>query len=147
MPHKVNPIMFENAEGNLGIANSLYGHFSTKLPISRYQRDLSDSTVLRNIGVAFGHSQLAYDSFMGGFGRLDINNTVLLEELDDHWELLAEPIQMMMRKYDTPNPYEKLKEFSRAGKVTESSIREFIEKLEMGESDKRKLMELRPDTY
>lgn len=147
MPHKVNPIMFENAEGNLGIANALYDHFATKLPISRYQRDLSDSTVLRNIGVAFGHSKLAYDSFTGGVGRLDINEACLSAELDDHWELLAEPIQMMMRKYDTPNPYEKLKEFSRAGKVTEKSVREFISGIEMGEADKKVLMELRPETY
>lgn len=147
MPHKVNPIMFENSEGNLGIANSLYDHFATKLPISRYQRDLSDSTVLRNIGVAFGHSKLAYDSFNAGFKRLDINEQCLREELDDHWELLAEPIQMMMRKYDTPNPYEKLKEFSRAGKVTEESVRQFVSNLDMGAEDKEKLMKLRPETY
>jgi adenylosuccinate lyase len=118
MPHKINPIDFENAEGNLGMANALYGHFAQKLPISRFQRDLSDSTVMRNIGVAFSYSLQAYKALGKGLSRVDINQEKLDEELSQHYELLAEPVQTVMRKYDIPNPYEKLKELTRGRTVT-----------------------------
>lgn len=126
MPHKVNPIDFENSEGNLGIANALLGHFSEKLPMSRWQRDLTDSTVLRNIGVAFSHSHIAWDSTLKGVQRLDIDEKRLAEDLDRAWEVLAEPIQTVMRKHGIPEAYEKLKEFTRGRPITEESIKEFI---------------------
>lgn len=118
MPHKINPIDFENAEGNLGMANALYSHFAQKLPISRFQRDLSDSTVLRNLGVAFSYSLQAYKSLEKGLSRVEINKEKLDSELEEHYELLAEPVQTVMRKYDIPNPYEKLKELTRGRSVT-----------------------------
>lgn len=113
MPHKINPIDFENAEGNLGMAISLFTHFAQKLPISRFQRDLSDSTVLRNLGVAFSYNLQAVQALEKGLSRIQVNAKKLSEELDAHYELLAEPVQTVMRKYDYPNPYEKLKDFTR----------------------------------
>ena len=117
MPHKVNPIDFENCEGNLGLANSLSLHFMTKLPISRFQRDLSDSTVMRNNGAALAYSLIAYKSLLKGLGKIEVNQKAIDEDLDNHWEVLAEPIQTVMRKYDIPNPYEKLKDLTRGNKV------------------------------
>lgn len=118
MPHKINPIDFENAEGNFGLSTALLAHFTEKLPISRYQRDLSDSTVLRNVGVAFTYHFQAIKSIEKGLARISVNEPALLEELNNHYELLAEPVQTIMRKYDIPNPYEKLKDFTRGQKIT-----------------------------
>ena len=147
MPHKVNPIDFENAEGNLGLANSFLDFFSRKLPISRFQRDLSDSTVLRNIGVAMGHTMLAFKSIMRGLGRLEVNKAVIEKELDEHWEVLAEPIQQVLRQLGCQGAYESLKEFSRGRKIDKEGLQGFIEKLDIPEAQKQKLRELRPDTY
>lgn len=147
MPHKVNPIYFENCEGNLGLANSLLGHFSSKLPISRFQRDLTDSTVLRNIGMAFGYTLTAYNSLLKGLGRVEGNQEAMRSELCSHWELLAEPIQTLMRKHNIEGAYEKLKELSRGQKMNEEIVRKFIETLSLPEEDKERLRRLRPETY
>jgi len=147
MPHKVNPIDFENAEGNLGISNVLLDHFSNKLPISRLQRDLSDSTVQRNIGVVFGYSLLAYKSTLKGLSKLELNKDFILNELDHNWEVLAEAIQTVMRKYKVPKPYEKLKELTRGKKITEKDVISFVDKLEIPEKDKVFLKKLKPWTY
>ena len=147
MPHKVNPIDFENAEGNLGVSNALLSHFTDKLPISRYQRDLSDSTVLRNIGSAFGYSFLSYSSLRKGLQRVEPNTKVLADELDNHWELLAEPIQMYLRKKGVSNPYEKIKEVTRGTVVTEETISKFIDGLEVDAATKQHLHQLKPSTY
>ena len=148
MPHKVNPIDFENSEGNLGLANALLRHLSDKLPISRWQRDLSDSTVLRNVGVAFGYSLLAYDSCLKGLGKLEANPARLAEDLDANWEVLAEPIQTVMRRYGVANPYEQLKELTRGkARITREELRVFIEKLNIPESAKQGLLELTPGNY
>lgn len=147
MPHKVNPIDFENAEGNLGLANSLYSHFSEKLPISRYQRDLSDSTVLRNIGLALGYSMLANSSLRKGLSRIEANTTHMANELDHHWELLAEPIQMLLRRHDVADPYEKMKELTRGSKVDQAKMHQFIQGLQVDEAVKQKLLSLTPGTY
>jgi adenylosuccinate lyase len=147
MPHKVNPIDFENAEGNLGVANALLRHLSEKLPVSRWQRDLTDSTVLRNLGVALGHSLLAYESCLKGLGKLEINATKISEDLDQAWEVLAEPIQTVMRRYGLPQPYEQLKALTRGQGMTQTSIREFIAGLALPEADKKRLMALSPATY
>ena len=147
MPHKVNPIDFENAEGNLGVANALLRHLSEKLPVSRWQRDLTDSTVLRNLGVALGHSLLAYESCLKGQGKLEINATKISEDLDQAWEVLAEPIQTVMRRYGLPQPYEQLKALTRGQGMTQISIREFIAGLALPEADKKRLMALSPATY
>jgi len=147
MPHKVNPIDFENAEGNFGLANALFEHFRAKLPISRYQRDLSDSTVLRNMGLGFGYTTLAYKSLRKGLGRVDINKDLLNTELSSHWELLAEPIQMMMRKHKVPEAYEKMKEVTRGHEVNCETIRSFVAKLDIPESDKKAMMLLTPAEY
>ena len=147
MPHKVNPIDFENAEGNLGVANALLRHLSEKLPVSRWQRDLTDSTVLRNLGVALGHSLLAYESCLKGLGKLEINATKISEDLDQAWEVLAEPIQTVMRRYGLPQPYEQLKALTRGQGMTQTSIREFIAGLALPEADKKRLMSLSPATY
>ncbi|GMN70222.1 hypothetical protein TIFTF001_039263 [Ficus carica] len=147
MPHKVNPIDFENGEGNLGIANGVLSHLSTKLPVSRFQRDLTDSTVLRNMGVGLGHSLLAYKSTLQGIGKLQVNEARLSEDLDQCWEVLAEPIQTVMRRYGVPEPYEKLKELTRGRAVTKDSIREFIEGLELPEEAKAELFKLTPHSY
>ncbi|XP_019460875.1 PREDICTED: uncharacterized protein LOC109360431 [Lupinus angustifolius] len=147
MPHKVNPIDFENSEGNLGVANGGLSHLGMKLPISRWQRDLTDSTVLRNMGVGIGHSLLAYKSTLQGIGKLQVNEARLSEDLNQCWEVLAEPIQTVMRRYGVPEPYEKLKELTRGRAVTKESIREFIERLDIPEAAKLNLLKLTPGTY
>ncbi|KAH1093302.1 hypothetical protein AAZX31_14G060300 [Glycine max] len=147
MPHKVNPIDFENSEGNLGVANGGLSHLSMKLPISRWQRDLTDSTVLRNMGIGIGHSLLAYKSTLQGIGKLQVNEARLSEDLNQCWEVLAEPIQTVMRRYGVPEPYEKLKELTRGRAVTKESIRDFIEGLDIPEEAKNNLLKLTPDTY
>ncbi len=147
MPHKVNPIDFENAEGNLGIANAIFHHLASKLPISRWQRDLTDSTVLRNTGVGFAHSLIAYQSLLKGFSKLELNQTRLAEDLDAAWEVLAEPIQTVMRRYGVENPYEKLKELTRGKTIDQNSIHTFIKTLDIPESAKQQLLELTPASY
>lgn len=147
MPHKVNPIDFENAEGNFGIANALLRHFSQTLPLSRWQRDLSDSTLLRNIGVAIAHSMIGYQSFVRGIAKLEINPERLKHDLDSAWELLAEPIQMVMRKYHIDNPYEKLKELTRGQQIDKATLKQFIESLDIPDDAKQKLFELTPANY
>ena len=147
MPHKVNPIYFENAEGNLGLANALLQHFSEKLPISRMQRDLSDSTVLRNIGTALGYSSVAYSSILTGLGRLDIHKEEMLKELDSHYELLAEPVQTVMRRYKKEAPYELLKEFTRGKEVNSEGYIKFVQGLDLPTDEKEKLKALKPSTY
>lgn len=147
MPHKVNPIDFENAEGNLGLSNALLTHMSGKLPISRFQRDLSDSTVLRNVGTAFGYSLLAFNSLEKGLGKLVINNDVIERDLDNHWELLAEPLQTLMRYHGHHNPYEMLKDLTRGKNFTKEAYLAFVEKLELPQEAKSYLKELRPNTY
>jgi len=147
MPHKVNPIDFENAEGNLGLANSLFLHFAQKLPISRFQRDLSDSTVMRNVGIAFAYQVQAMKSLEKGLSRVDVNQQVLADELERHYELLAEPIQTVMRKYDIPEPYEKLKEFTRGKTVTKQDYLQFVEKLDLPKEEKERMKSLTPGTY
>ncbi|MBZ2167768.1 MULTISPECIES: adenylosuccinate lyase [Marinobacter] len=147
MPHKVNPIDFENSEGNLGIANALFGHLSAKLPISRWQRDLTDSTVLRNLGVGFAHSLIAYEATLKGLGKLEINPPRLDEDLDQAWEVLAEPIQTVMRRYNIEKPYEKLKALTRGKAMTPELIREFVDTLDIPEAAKKDLMALTPGNY
>ena len=147
MPHKVNPIDFENAEGNLGIANALFGHFSEKLPISRMQRDLTDSTVVRNIGTAFGHTLLAYKSFLKGLGKLGVNEVRLAADLENNWSLLAEPIQTVMRRYGIKDAYEQLKKLTRGHEITKDEIHKFVEGLEIPEDAKKRLLKLTPATY
>jgi adenylosuccinate lyase len=147
MPHKVNPIDFENAEGNFGLASALLTHLSQKLPISRWQRDLTDSTVLRNVGVALGYSVLGYDSLLRGLGKLEVNRAALAEDLDRAWEVMAEPIQTVMRRYALPNPYERLKELTRGKGITREAMQQFIATLEIPESEKKRLMEMTPATY
>lgn len=147
MPHKVNPIDFENSEGNLGIANALAAHFSEKLPISRWQRDLTDSTVLRNLGSALAYSMVAYRATLKGLGKLELNAAVIDADIDGCWELLAEPIQTVMRRYGVPEPYEKLKALTRGQTINEQTIREFISKLEIPDTAKQQLLELTPRTY
>lgn len=148
MPHKVNPIDFENSEGNLGLANAILRHLSEKLPISRWQRDLTDSTVLRNIGVAFGYSLIAYQSLGRGLGKLQVNQVRINEDLDNAWEVLAEPIQTIMRKRGIANPYEKLKELTRGNQnIDRVSLHQFINTLELPMQDKKTLLNLSPQSY
>lgn len=147
MPHKVNPIDFENSEGNLGIANALFSHLSAKLPISRWQRDLTDSTVLRNLGVGLAHSLIAYEASLKGLGKLEINPARLNEDLDHAWEVLAEPIQTVMRRYNIEKPYEKLKALTRGKAMTPDVIKAFVESLEIPDAAKAELMELTPGSY
>ncbi len=147
MPHKVNPIDFENAEGNLGIANALYSHFGAKLPISRWQRDLSDSTVLRNIGVAVAHSVIAYESCLKGIGKLQVNQQRTAEDLDNSWEVLAEALQTVMRLHGVDKPYEKLKDLTRDQQVNQASLQAFIQTLELPDDVKTQLASLTPATY
>jgi adenylosuccinate lyase len=147
MPHKVNPIDFENSEGNLGIANAVMGHLAAKLPISRWQRDLTDSTVLRNLGVGFGYSLIAYQSTLKGISKLEINPEKLAADLNNAWEVLAEPIQTVMRRFNIENAYEKLKELTRGKAMDETSIRAFIETLEIPEDAKALLRNMRPASY
>ncbi|VAW68707.1 Adenylosuccinate lyase @ SAICAR lyase [hydrothermal vent metagenome] len=147
MPHKVNPIDFENAEGNLGIANALFSHLSMKLPISRWQRDLTDSTVLRTLGVGFAHSSIAYQSALKGISKLEINPASLQADLDDNWEVLAEPIQTVMRRYGIEKPYEKLKELTRGKKVNQEIMQTFVQSLDMPQEGKDVLMAMTPMNY
>ena len=147
MPHKVNPIDFENSEGNLGIANAILSHLAQKLPVSRWQRDLTDSTVLRNLGVGFAHSLISYQSTLKGISKLQVNEQALLDELDQNWEVLAEPIQTVMRRYGIEKPYEKLKELTRGKRVNAESMRSFIDTLEMPESAKDELKVMTPASY
>ncbi|MFK5913191.1 MAG: adenylosuccinate lyase [Woeseiaceae bacterium] len=147
MPHKVNPIDFENSEGNIGIANAIFSHLSAKLPISRMQRDLTDSTVLRNLGVSFAHCIIAYQSTLRGISKLQVNASTLNKTLDNNWEVLAEPIQTVMRRYGIEKPYEKLKELTRGQRVTEEDFKTFISKLEIPEDAKEQLIKLTPMTY
>ena len=147
MPHKVNPIDFENAEGNLGLANAVMGHLSAKLPISRWQRDLTDSTVLRNLGVGFGYSVLAYASAAKGLGKLELNEARLAADLDATWEVLGEAIQTVMRRYGLENPYEQMKALTRGKGITPEALREFIEKLDIPANAKNDLIELTPASY
>jgi len=148
MPHKVNPIDFENSEGNLGLANALLHHLSEKLPISRWQRDLTDSTVLRNMGVAFGYSLLGYESCLRGLSKLEVNHAALAVDLDQTWEVLAEPIQTVMRRYGVANPYEQLKELTRGkGSIDKITLHAFIEGLAIPKHAKDALLELTPASY
>lgn len=147
MPHKVNPIDFENSEGNLGLANAIMQHLAAKLPISRWQRDLTDSTVLRNLGVGFGHSLIAYQASLKGIGKLEINAARLAEDLNNAWEVLAEPIQTVMRRYGIEKPYEKLKDLTRGKDMNQATIQDFIDTLEMPESAKAELKALTPALY
>jgi adenylosuccinate lyase len=147
MPHKVNPIDFENSEGNCGLANAIFGHLSAKLPVSRLQRDLTDSTVLRNMGVGFGYSMIAYSSALKGIGKLKLNEEKLAADLDQAWEVLAEPIQTVMRKAGIEKPYEKLKELTRGNVMDKTTIRAFIQGLDLDSADKERLLEMTPASY
>jgi len=147
MPHKVNPIDFENAEGNLGLANALLRHLSEKLPISRWQRDLSDSTVLRNMGVALGYAVLAYQSLLAGLNKLELNEGAIAADLDASWEVLAEPIQTVMRRFGLPQPYEQLKKFTRGEPMTRELMQGFIAGLDIPEHEKARLLAMTPGSY
>ena len=147
MPHKVNPIDFENAEGNLGLANALLKHLSEKLPISRWQRDLTDSTVLRNMGVAVGYAVLAYQSLLAGLNKLEINEAAIAADLDASWEVLAEPIQTVMRRFGLPQPYEQLKKFTRGEPMTRELMQGFIANLEIPQTEKQRLLAMTPGSY
>ena len=147
MPHKVNPIDFENAEGNFGLANALFGHFSEKLPISRWQRDLTDSTVLRALGTAFGHTLVAFDALQRGLHKLQVNEARLAADLDASWEVLAEAIQTVMRRHGLPEPYEQLKALTRGKGITRESLRAFILDLDLPDAARQRLLELTPATY
>jgi len=147
MPHKVNPIDFENAEGNFGLANALLAHLSQKLPISRMQRDLTDSTVLRNMGVALGYTLLGYDSLQRGLDKLQVNESALAADLDASWEVLAEAVQTVMRRHGLPNPYEQLKKMTRGKAITAAAMRKFVATLELPAADKKRLLALTPASY
>jgi adenylosuccinate lyase len=147
MPHKVNPIDFENSEGNLGLANAIFAHLAAKLPVSRWQRDLTDSTVLRNLGVGFGYAIIAYQATLKGISKLQVNEASLAKELDNNWELLAEPIQTVMRRYGIEKPYEKLKELTRGKKVDAAAMSTFIDGLALPDAVKQELKSLAPDNY
>ncbi|MEO1867618.1 MAG: adenylosuccinate lyase, partial [Methylococcales bacterium] len=147
MPHKVNPIDFENSEGNLGLANAIFSHLSEKLPVSRWQRDLTDSTVLRNIGVGFAHTVIAIQATLKGISKLQINSDTINNDLNNNWEVLAEPIQTVMRRYQIEKPYEKLKELTRGHKIGQQEIQQFIIKLDIPEHAKESLLTLTPHNY
>jgi len=147
MPHKVNPIDFENSEGNLGIANALFQHLASKLPISRWQRDLTDSTVLRNLGVGFAHSVIAYEASLKGIGKLELNAARIAEDLDACWEVLAEPVQTVMRRYAVENAYEKLKDLTRGKGITPDALQAFIDGLDIPAEAKAELRKLTPANY
>lgn len=147
MPHKVNPIDFENSEGNLGLSNAILGHLATKLPVSRWQRDLTDSTVLRNLGVGLGYALIAYQSTMKGVSKLEVNENNLRNELDHNWEVLAEPIQTVMRRYGIEKPYEKLKELTRGKRITAEDMQKFIDGLALPENEKVRLKTMTPANY
>jgi adenylosuccinate lyase len=147
MPHKVNPIDFENAEGNFGLANALLTHLSQKLPVSRWQRDLTDSTVLRNMGVALGYAVLGLDSLAKGLGKLELNAAALADDLDNAWEVMAEAVQTVMRRYGLPEPYEQLKAFTRGQPMTAELMRGFVDKLDLPAEEKQRLLAMTPATY
>lgn len=147
MPHKVNPIDFENSEGNLGVANAIFQHLASKLPVSRWQRDLTDSTVLRNLGVGFGYTLIAYHATLKGISKLEVNEVNLRTELDQNWELLAEPVQTVMRRYGIEKPYEKLKELTRGKRISPEDLALFIDNLALPDAAKAELKQLRPDNY
>ncbi|HSC75938.1 MAG TPA: adenylosuccinate lyase [Pseudomonadales bacterium] len=147
MPHKVNPIDFENSEGNLGLANAMLGHLASKLPVSRWQRDLTDSTVLRNMGVGFAYSAIAYEATLKGLGKLELNEKRLADDLDNSWEVLAEPIQTVMRRYGVPEPYEKLKALTRGQAMTREVLQEFIDTLDIPAAAKTALKAMTPASY
>jgi len=147
MPHKVNPIDFENSEGNLGLANALLRHLADKLPVSRWQRDLSDSTVLRNLGVAFGHCLIAYDACLRGLGKIEVDAEALAADLDRAWEVLAEPVQTVMRRYGVPEPYEQLKALTRGQGITREALHEFVRALPIAPAAREALLALTPATY
>ena len=147
MPHKVNPIDFENAEGNFGLANALLSHMSQKLPISRWQRDLTDSTVLRNMGVALGHALLGYDSLSRGLDKLEVNPQALADDLDAAWEVLAEPVQTVMRRYQVPQAYERLKDITRGKGITREALHAFIATLEIPQTERDRLLAMTPASY
>ncbi|MCP4429758.1 MAG: adenylosuccinate lyase [Gammaproteobacteria bacterium] len=147
MPHKVNPIDFENAEGNLGIANAILNHLGQKLPISRWQRDLTDSTVLRNLGTGFGHILIALDSLQRGISKLEVNHQAIADDLDNNWEVLAEPIQTIMRRYGVEQPYEKLKALTRGQRINAAIVREFVEQLDIPAAAKQQLIDMTPASY
>jgi adenylosuccinate lyase len=147
MPHKVNPIDFENSEGNLGMANAVLKHMAEKLPVSRWQRDLTDSTVLRNIGVGFGYTMLAWDSCVRGLDKLETNPQRMADDLDNTWEVLAEPVQTVMRRYGIANPYEQLKELTRGKGISKEALRVFIEGLDIPETAKQQLLAMTPANY
>jgi len=147
MPHKVNPIDFENSEGNLGMANAVLKHMAEKLPVSRWQRDLTDSTVLRNIGVGFGYTLLAYDSCLRGLNKLEVNHARMADDLDNNWEVLAEPVQTVMRRYGIENPYEQLKELTRGKGISRDALREFIDGLAIPQEAKDHLLAMTPASY
>lgn len=147
MPHKVNPIDFENSEGNLGLANAIFAHLAAKLPVSRWQRDLTDSTVLRNLGVGFGYAVIAYQATLKGMSKLEVNEASLRAELDNNWELLAEPIQTVMRRYGIEKPYEKLKELTRGKKVNQAAMAQFINGLALPDDVKQALKKMTPENY
>ncbi len=147
MPHKVNPIDFENAEGNLGMANAVLKHLSEKLPVSRWQRDLTDSTVLRNLGVGIGYAVLAYESALRGLGKLEVNEAAIAADINNAWELLAEPVQTVMRRHGLPNPYEQLKELTRGKGITQEGLTQFIKQLDLPETEKQRLLAMTPSNY
>jgi len=147
MPHKVNPIDFENAEGNFGLANALLTHLSQKLPVSRWQRDLTDSTVLRNMGVALGYAVLGLDSLAKGLGKLETNEAALAADLDNAWEVMAEAIQTVMRRHGLPEPYEQLKAFTRGQPMTRELMLGFVAKLDLPAADKDRLLAMTPASY
>ena len=147
MPHKVNPIDFENSEGNLGLANAVLNHLADKLPISRWQRDLTDSTVLRNIGVGLAHSMIAYRATLKGLGKLELNPGPIDRDIDECWEILAEPIQTVMRRYQVAEPYEKLKALTRGKQIDKAAIQEFVSQLDIPEQARQALLDLTPRTY
>ena len=147
MPHKINPIDFENAEGNLGLANALLRHFSGKLPISRWQRDLSDSTVLRNLGSALGYSITAYQSINKGIGKLELDAKIIEKDLASAWEILAEPIQTVMRNHGIADSYEQLKALSRGQKINKETLHRYIDSLKLPQATKDQLRDLTPATY
>ena len=147
MPHKVNPIDFENAEGNLGLANAMLAHLGSKLPVSRWQRDLTDSTVLRNMGTPLAHCLIAYQSALKGLSKVQVNAAALEADLNSNWEVLAEPIQTVMRMHGVDKPYEKLKELTRGQRVNAEGMQVFVEKLELPQPVKKRLLELTPSSY
>ncbi len=147
MPHKVNPIDFENSEGNLGLANAMLRHLSEKVPVSRWQRDLTDSTVLRNLGVALGYGLVAYEACLRGLGKLELNPAAIDADIDACWEILAEPVQTVMRRYGLPQPYEQLKALTRGKGITEQALREFIAGLDLPAEPKARLQAMTPRSY